>query len=116
MAAPRWWSDKSHADYHAQCLVPLALAILAAGRPVVLSPPPPGGHTLTMVTEHTGKAAAGQMRGSKATTSAAGAKKRREHDNDMMKYLACVAQLASGPCAGYDGARCLALPAGDACC
>ena len=80
---------------------------------------------LTMVTEHTGKAAAGQMRGGKAATSAAGAKNRREHDNDMMKYLASLslraglapATMALGalffplvmPAAEFNGDQCEAL-------
>ena len=79
----------------------------------------------TRVTEHTGKAAAGQMRGGKAATSAAGAKNRRDHDNDMMKYLASLnlraglapATMALGavlfplvlPAAEFNGDQCEAL-------
>ena len=79
----------------------------------------------TRVTEHTGKAAAGQMRGGKAAPSAASAKNRREHENDLMEYLASLnlraglapATMALGavlfplvlPAAEFNGDKCEAL-------
>ena len=108
----------------AQLCVRLAAAS-SLGQTDILSQLAQRASGLTMVTEHTGKAAAGQMRGGKAATSAAGAKNRRDHDNDMMKYLASLslraglapATMALGalffplvmPAAEFNGDQCEAL-------